>query len=50
MKQLFEDFYYLFFPRDEEGVYKEDIDSPLWVKILIMLIIVFMGCMVAIAS
>jgi len=44
MKQLIEDFYYLFFPRDEEGVYKDDIDSPFWVKVLILL---FIGLMMA---
>ena len=50
MKELFEDFYYLFFPKDEEGVYKTDIDSPLWIKIVIIVIIGFMCFMVAISS
>ncbi|MDI1323406.1 MAG: hypothetical protein PSV36_11700 [Algoriphagus sp.] len=50
MKELFEDFYYLIFPRDEEGVYKTDTDSPLWVKILIVAFIGFMCFMLAIAS
>jgi len=42
MKQLFEDFYYLFFPKDEEGVYKTGTDSSLWVKILVVAFIGFM--------
>jgi hypothetical protein len=42
MKSLFEDFYYLLFLNDEEGVYKTDTDSPLWVKILIVAFICFM--------
>jgi len=50
MKELFEDFYYLIFPRDEKGVYKTDTDSPLWVKILIVAFIGFMCFMLAIAS
>jgi hypothetical protein len=50
MKELIEDFYYLFFPRDEEGVYKDDIDSPFWVKIIILLFIGLMAGCVAMLS
>tara|TARA_R100000306_G_C4328302_1_gene118886 strand:- start:460 stop:612 length:153 start_codon:yes stop_codon:yes gene_type:complete len=50
MKELFEDFYYLLFPKDEEGVWKTDTDNPLWVKILIIAIIAFMYFMLSIVS
>lgn len=47
MKQLFEAFYYLIFPRYEEGVYKTVTDSPLSVKILMETFIAFMGFILA---
>ena len=47
---MIEDLPYLFFPRDEEGKYKDDIDSPFWVKILFLLLFGFMAAMAAIAS
>lgn len=50
MKTLIEDFYHLFFPKDEKGIYKNDIDSSIRFKVVILLTIGLMVFLIAISS
>ncbi|SDD44540.1 hypothetical protein SAMN04488104_103027 [Algoriphagus faecimaris] len=50
MKELIEEFYYLIFPRDEEGKYKTESDSPFWVKIVILVFILLMCVVLAFST